>query len=343
MQKTGRPVYSVLRQLSRSRVAVLENRSRVRTNCVKASTGKRLVSTCPYQTVAASIANRKDDAIFSMAIRTAQVEIVQQMLTSGTKVTAVVEPGAKTLSFAACKAQEAQEALDCAQEQYAMHANYESKQSLDDAMEHRSAQLEVLSLLLAHGADPDEIYMPGDGKHTHQYKYKPRRLLHQAAIWNNVAMTALLKANNADNNARDFSGWTSMHHAAALNHHAVMIELLSQKAAVSPRDNSNVTPLHLAAKADALEVTELLLGHKAQKHATDQAGDTPLHAAAQHAGPPLLKMLLDKGCNPLAENLLGKVPSDLANRPGNEAVTSLIVEACVDRQMALRAPARHSS
>ena len=33
-------------------------------------------------------------------------------------------------------------------------------------------------------------------------------------------------------------------------------------------------------------------------------GDTPLHAAAQHAGPPLLKMLLDKGCNPLAENLL---------------------------------------
>ncbi|DBA78665.1 TPA: hypothetical protein ACH3X1_008583 [Trebouxia sp. C0004] len=308
MQKTGRPVYSVLRQLSRSRVAVLENRSRVRTNCVKASTGKRLVSTCPYQTVAASIANRKDDAIFSMAIRTAQVEIVQQMLTSGTKVTAVVEPGAKTLSFAACKAQEAQEALDCAQEQYAMHANYE-----------------------------------GDGKHTHQYKYKPRRLLHQAAIWNNVAMTALLKANNADNNARDFSGWTSMHHAAALNHHAVMIELLSQKAAVSPRDNSNVTPLHLAAKADALEVTELLLGHKAQKHATDQAGDTPLHAAAQHAGPPLLKMLLDKGCNPLAENLLGKVPSDLANRPGNEAVTSLIVEACVDRQMALRAPARHSS
>ncbi len=33
--------------------------------------------------------------------------------------------GAKTLSFAACKAQEAQEALDCAQEQYAMHPNYE--------------------------------------------------------------------------------------------------------------------------------------------------------------------------------------------------------------------------
>jgi len=36
----------------------------------------------------------------------------------------------------------------------------QSKQSLDDAIEYQSARLEVLSLLLAHGADPDEIYMP---------------------------------------------------------------------------------------------------------------------------------------------------------------------------------------
>ncbi len=42
--------------------------------------------------------------------------------------------------------------------------------------------------------------------------------------------------------------------------------------------------------------------------------------------------------------LQGKVPFDLANRPGNEDVTSLLVEACIDWQMALRrAPARHSS
>lgn len=53
MQKTGKPVYSVLRQLSRSRVAPIENQSRVRINCnVEASSSKRLASTCPYQTVA---------------------------------------------------------------------------------------------------------------------------------------------------------------------------------------------------------------------------------------------------------------------------------------------------
>ena len=53
MQKTSKPVYLVLRQLFRSRVALLEDQPRVRTNCsVKASNNKRLASTCPYQTVA---------------------------------------------------------------------------------------------------------------------------------------------------------------------------------------------------------------------------------------------------------------------------------------------------
>ena len=37
----------------------------------------------------------------------------------------------------------------------------QSKQSLDDAIEYQSARMEVLSLLLAHSADSDEIYMPG--------------------------------------------------------------------------------------------------------------------------------------------------------------------------------------
>ncbi len=53
MQKTGNPVCLVLRQLFGSRLALLENQSRVRPNhTVKASTGNRLASTCPYQTVA---------------------------------------------------------------------------------------------------------------------------------------------------------------------------------------------------------------------------------------------------------------------------------------------------
>ncbi len=47
-------------------------------------------------------------------------------------------------------------------------------------------------------------------------------------------------------------------------------------------------------------------------------GDTPLHAAAQHAGPPLLKMLLDKGCNPLAENLLVSYVALLKSVLGSE-------------------------
>ena len=45
----------------------------------------------------------------------------------------------------------------------------------------------------------------GDGHSAHQFKYKPRRLLHQAAMWNNAAMAAVLLSHDADKNARDFS------------------------------------------------------------------------------------------------------------------------------------------
>ena len=47
--------------------------------------------------------------------------------------------------------------------------------------------------------------MQGEGHSAHQFKYKPRRLLHQAAMWNNAAMTAVLLAHDADKNARDFN------------------------------------------------------------------------------------------------------------------------------------------
>ena len=45
----------------------------------------------------------------------------------------------------------------------------------------------------------------GDGHSAHQFKYKPRRLLHQAATWNNAAMAAVLLSHDADKNARDFN------------------------------------------------------------------------------------------------------------------------------------------
>lgn len=107
-------------------------------------------------------------------------------------------------------------------------------------MEHQQAMLEIVSLLLAHGVNSDELYTPvsnnstshlctmyfllgeqwyldlapcaeeqflsqGDAHSPHQYRYKPRRLLHQAAIWNNAAIADLLLLYEADQNARDFN------------------------------------------------------------------------------------------------------------------------------------------
>ncbi|KAL3149972.1 hypothetical protein ABBQ38_013329 [Trebouxia sp. C0009 RCD-2024] len=309
---------------------------------------ERLWSTCPYSAVAGSLARRDQGAMFSMAIRTAQVDAVQDLLERGTKASIMDEPGALVLSFAAYKAQEAQEALHRATEHHAVHADHESQLFLNDAREHQQASLEIVSLLLSHGANPDEAYTPGNNLSTNgawspEFKYKPRRLLHQGVIWGNAAMTALLLQHDADQNARDFNGWSPLHHAASNNHVAAAEALLSGGAASSFRDSSNTTPLHMAAKADALEVCQLLISRGAEKQAQDQAGDTPLHAAAQNARPALVQMLLEEGCNPLAENLLGKVPYDLANRPGNEDAMRLLIAACIDWQLALRTPSTKGS
>ena len=120
-------------------------------------------------------------------------------------------------------------------------------------MEHKQATLDIISLLMAHGSNCDELYTPvsnsssphlctmhflrdpqwfldlvpgaenhflrqGDAHSPHQFKYKPRRLLHQAAIWNNAAMADLLLSHKADQNARDFKvshgfGWVTCCHA----------------------------------------------------------------------------------------------------------------------------------
>ena len=52
-----------------------------------------------------------------------------------------------------------------------------------------------------------------------------------------------------------------------------------------------------------------------------------MHAAAQHAGPPLLKMLLDKGCNPLAENLLVSYVALLKSFMGSELLPKSVLRS----------------
>lgn len=72
-------------------------------------------------------------------------------------------------------------------------------------------------------------------------------------------------------------------------------------------------------------------------------------ACLEFAQSKCVSYLLGSDCLLQADSILsltlqGKVPSDLANRPGNEAVMSLLIEACIDRKMALQlAPTRHSS
>lgn len=47
--------------------------------------------------------------------------------------------------------------------------------------------------------------LQGDGHNQHQLKYKPHRLLHQAVLWDDLAMLHLLLQHDADVDAQQYN------------------------------------------------------------------------------------------------------------------------------------------
>ena len=84
------------------------------------------------------------------------------------------------------------------------------------------------------------------------------------------------------------------------------------------------TPLHDAAAGGYRDICELLLdADETILHAVDADGDTPLHAAARGDHVEMVKFLLERGANPLIENMDHKYPRALCSR-GSEVEEILL-------------------
>jgi ankyrin repeat protein len=191
------------------------------------------------------------------------------------------------------------------------------------------SDLELLRLLVAHGADPNARDHRGNtpllGAAAERTAMLTTEL--EAAFldffWD---AAALLLSAGADPNLVDENGRTLLHNVMRIGgrdptflHHAVRLRavevierLLEAGADPNAVDSSGVTPMHGAALWPAPNGMQKLLEHGGKIDLQDQLGNTPLHVAARAGKKEVVRFLLSRGAAVNARNQRGETPLDIA-------------------------------
>jgi ankyrin repeat protein/N-acetylneuraminic acid mutarotase len=153
-------------------------------------------------------------------------------------------------------------------------------------------------------------------------------LLLQTVKDKNQAAVELLLAHQADVNATNPDGWSSLQEAAAYGLKPIAELLLKGGATVDARNKYGDTPLQIAVRQSQRELVELLLAHQADANATFPDGSTPLHDVAQRGGPrdkAIAELLLKTGADVNARNQTGDTPLHLAVITRQPALAELLL------------------
>jgi ankyrin repeat protein len=148
---------------------------------------------------------------------------------------------------------------------------------------HDDGHLEVMRLLLEHGADVDAWDEDHDA------------VSHLASDHGEVEVVQLLLQHNAKIDARGLQDWTPLHNASHFGHIKATRLILEYGADVNPRTDFNDTPLILASYYGHLDVVRLLLGHGADVHVQGREGRTAFWVATQRRHHVIAQMLLEHG------------------------------------------------
>ncbi|XP_014681997.1 PREDICTED: serine/threonine-protein phosphatase 6 regulatory ankyrin repeat subunit B-like [Priapulus caudatus] len=187
--------------------------------------------------------------------------------------------------------------------------------------------LEILDLLLHHGADPNKSTMGS----TFQFAYEFKKL---SKCLPSYFLTA-----------ERFQG-QALHFAAYANNTSIIEMLLDHDADINGTDCVGATPLLIAVKTGSIEVSKLLLERGASQICKDD-GTTPLHAALGSGNCEisaitsalsnvenvstrslLVEMLLEHGGNPNCTNKRGQTP--LHRAFADVAVIKILLKNGVD-------------
>jgi CHAT domain-containing protein len=152
--------------------------------------------------------------------------------------------------------------------------------------------IEAVSLLLDHGADPD--------LRDHS-RVTP---LHAAAYHGHAGIVRQLLAAGVEVDGRNEQGFTPLHDAANQGQEEAIRILVAAGADVDAIANKRETPLHMASYHGRQEAVRALIGLGARLHEKTVDGLTPLLLAAGERHLPVVRLLLDarrRGTGPPAE------------------------------------------
>ena len=157
-----------------------------------------------------------------------------------------------------------------------------------------STRVQIISLLLEHGADPNK---------KNKMQFSP---LHFAAVYGPEGAADKLVAAGANLNAKTSSGTTPLAYAVLASRLEVVRLLLDHGAdpnvnQMTALDNKGMTPLHLAARGQPTVDTA----------GTESYRPTPGQAE-------IIKSLLDKGADPSIRDGNGRTPLEIAELNSQE-------------------------
>ncbi|CAH2043055.1 unnamed protein product, partial [Iphiclides podalirius] len=173
--------------------------------------------------------------------------------------------------------------------------------------------VEVVRLLLEHGADPNKQDLVHGNTAAHE------------AAWKGYSRcAALLGRGGAELRARNAAGFAPLHLACQNGHNQTCRELLLAGAQPDLQNNYGDTSLHTAARYGHAGVTRILISAQCKVSEQNKNGDTALHIAAAMGRRKLTRILLEAGCDKSLRNHQGETARDIATRKGLEEIISIL-------------------
>ncbi|XP_052743196.1 uncharacterized protein LOC112044082 [Bicyclus anynana] len=172
--------------------------------------------------------------------------------------------------------------------------------------------VDVLQLLLEHGADPDK-----------QDRLHGNTAAHEAA-WKGYSRAVATLARVCDLRVRNAAGFVPLHLATQNGHNQSAREILLAGAPPDLQNNYGDTSLHTAARYGHAGVTRILISAQCRVSEQNKNGDTALHIAAAMGRRKLTRILLEAGCDKSLKNHQGETARDIATRKGLEEIISIL-------------------